>query len=204
VLRRLVLLACPLAAACAASPETPDDLPGTPEPPFAVSAYFAPSGFMGDGSDGVSLIADVDPDTCASRPDGARGDCYRFTYTPSTQLWAGVYWQFPPNNWGAQEGKQIEPGATKVAFYASSATGGETLKVTIGGIRDITLPFSDSIKAEGSFTLTTEMQRFEVDLGGAAYDRVIGGFSWTTSYPEGTNPSTAAPTVVFLDDVVWE
>jgi hypothetical protein len=202
VLRRLLLLPCVFAGACAASPDDPgDDVPGVPEPPFAVSAYFAPSGFMGDGSDGVSLVADTEG--CTTRPDGARGDCYRFTYTPSTQLWAGVYWQFPPNNWGSMEGKAIAPGASSVSFYAATDSGGETLKVTIGGIRDVTLPYSDTLKAEGTFTLTTSMTRYTVDLGGD-YDKVIGGFSWTTSYPEGTDPTSADPIVLYLDDVVWE
>jgi len=199
---QLFLLLPLFAAACAASPSDDPDVPGLPEPPFAVSAYFAPSGFMGDGADGVSLLAETE--SCAPRPDGARGDCYRFTYTPATQLWAGVYWQFPANNWGNAEGKQIKPGATQVAFYASSAAGGEKLDVTIGGIHDLMLPYQDSISVKGSFTLTTEMTRYTVDLSATPYDRVIGGFSWATSYPEGTDPTTAAPIVLYLDDVVWE
>ncbi|HVK77319.1 MAG TPA: hypothetical protein VM734_28630 [Kofleriaceae bacterium] len=202
----LVLTGAALLAGCAA---TVDDMPdgvGPPEPPFAVSSFFAPSGYMGDGADpsGTALISADDPAQCAPRPSGARGDCYKFTYNAGPQLWAGVYWQFPPNNWGSVEGKALGAGASKVAFYAASERGGETLKITIGGIKDVTLPYSDDLKAEGSVTLTTTMTRYTVDLAGRTYDKVIGGFSWAANHPEGTDPATAPPIVVFLDDVVWE
>lgn len=188
-------------AGCAAGADT--DVPGV-EPlklPFAVSSVFAPSGYMGDGVNGTAVIADTE---CADRPSGARGDCYRFTYHASTMLWSGVYWQYPANNWGAAEGMAIPPGATQVSFYAAGEAGGEVLTIKIGGIRDTTLPYSDTISAQGTFRLTTAMTKYSVDLGGQPYDTVIGGFSWATAHPEGTDPATAAPIVFFLDDLVWE
>jgi hypothetical protein len=203
----LALLASTALAACSAGvDDTPDGVDPTPEdgvnPPFVVSTYYAPSGFMGDGSDGVSLVADTAG--CAPRPSGAEGDCYRFTYTPNSKLWAGVYWQFPANNWGAAEGKQIAPGATQVSFYAASAGGGETLKVTVGGIHDVTLQYSDTLKAAGEFPLTTTMTKYTVPLNGQTYDRVIGGFSWVVALPQGSDATTAKPVVVYLDNIMWE
>jgi hypothetical protein len=193
------------AAGCSASvDENPDGLDPTPEngadPPFAVSAFYAPSGYMGDAT---GIVGDV-AENCAPRPEGARGDCYRFTYTPGPQAWAGVYWQHPANNWGAAEGQRIAPGATEVTFYAAGEAGGETLKITVGGIKDVTLPYSDTIKAMTEITLTTEMTQYTVDLSAMTYDAVIGGFSWTTNLPQGTDPTTAAPIVFFLDDIAWE
>jgi len=205
----IALTAFSLLAACSAGvDETPPGVDPTPEngidPPFAVSTYFAPSGFMGDGADGTSLVAETASGSCAARPADADGDCYRFTYKASTKLWAGVYWQFPPNNWGSTEGKKVAPGATEVSFWAAGGNGGETLKVTIGGIEDIMLPNKDSFKVQGSFTLTKDMTRYTVPLGNVTYERVIGGFSWVANYPEGTNPAMAQPIVVFLDDIAWE
>lgn len=194
-------IAFALAAGCAAGADTEPPGLGPPELPLAVSSVFAPSGYMGDGAGGTAVVADTE---CAERPSGARGDCYRFTYTAGPLLWSGVYWQFPPNNWGSAEGKAMPAGASHVAFYAAGAAGGEVLTIKIGGIRDTTLPYSDTMSAQGTFTLTTEMTRYTVDLAGQSYDKVIGGFSWATAYPEGTNPATAAPIVFFLDDVVWE
>ncbi len=196
-------------AACAATVEPdPMDVDPTPEngvdPPFAVSSIFAPSGYMGDGTTGTAVLADQGGEFCKPRPTGARGDCYRFTYAADTQLWAGVYWQFPPNNWGSAEGKKVAPGASQVSFYAAGAVGGEILKITVGGIKDVTLPNSDALKADATVTLTPEMTQYTVALGSQPYDKVIGGFSWATNYPEGTNPATAAPIVFYLDDIVWE
>jgi len=195
-----------MAAGCSAGLDDapPGVGPNGVETPFAVSNYFAPSGYMGDGAGGTALTATTGGATCATRPEGARGDCYRFSYEAGTQLWAGVYWQFPPNNWGSAEGKKIAPGATQVSFWAAGAAGGEPLKVVIGGIHDVTLPHSDTLKAETEVMLTTEMTHYTIDLAGQTYEKVIGGFSWYTHYAEGTNPSTAAPIVVFLDDIVWE
>jgi hypothetical protein len=190
-----------LAAGCAAGADT--DVPGIepPQLPLAVSSVFAPSGYMGDGAGGTAVVADT---SCAERPSGARGDCYRFTYDAGAMLWAGVYWQFPANNWGAAEGKAIPPGATNVSFYAAGEQGGEMLTIKIGGIKDAMLPFGDTFSAQTKVTLTTAMTKYTVDLAGQSYDKVIGGFSWATAYPEGTNPETAAPIVFFLDDLVWE
>ena len=201
------LFASTLLAACSAGvDETPEGVDPTPEDgldaPFVVSTYFAPSGFMGDGSDGASLVADTAG--CAPRPDGAQGDCYRFTYTAAKQLWAGVYWQFPANNWGAMEGKKIKPGAKQVSFYAAGGEGGEVLKVAVGGIHDVTLPYSDTMKVPGQFTLTKEMTKYTVSLDGQTYDKVIGGFSWVVNYPEGSDPAKVKPIVVFVDDLKWE
>lgn len=190
-----------LAAGCAAGADPEPPGLGPPQLPLAVSSVFAPSGYMGDGADGTAVVADM---MCAERPSGARGDCYRFTYEAGPMLWAGVYWQYPPNNWGMSEGKAMPAGATQVSFYAAGAAGGEVLTIKIGGIRDTMLPYSDTISAQETFTLTTEMTKYSVDLTGQSYDRVIGGFSWATAYPEATDPATAAPIVFFLDDVVWE
>ena len=198
--------ACSLMLVVGCSAGVDEDMPpddGPPKLPFAVSKYFAPSGFMGDGAGGTALVADVGA-SCAERPDGALGDCYRFTYTAETMLWAGVYWQFPPNNWGSMEGKPIEPGATEVSFWAAGGAGGEKLKVTVGGVKDVTLPYSDTLKAELTVDLTTTMTRYTVPLGGQSYDKVIGGFSWVANHPMGTDPTTAPPIVISLDGILWE
>jgi hypothetical protein len=204
------LLSVPLSASllvgCAA--EVDKDPPGVTPPegvsaPFAVSDYYAASGYMGDGEDGVSVTGGLPNENCAPRPDGARGDCYRFDYKASTKLWTGVYWQSPADNWGEMEGQKIAPGATKVSFYAASLGGGETLKVKVGGIKDPLLVNADTLDVESSALLTTEMTKFTIELNGE-YDKVLGGFAWFVNYPQGTDPATAAPIALFFDDIVWE
>jgi hypothetical protein len=88
---------------------------------FAVSNEFAASGAMGDGAD-EELFAIFPPlggqDACSGylerRKDSAgrapAGACYRFEYLSNgTDNWAGVYWQWPANNWGQEKGRRISP-----------------------------------------------------------------------------------------------
>src|ERR1051325_5429709 len=96
-----VISAVVLAAGCAVQADRHPADAAPAELPLAVSSVFVPSGYMGDGANGTSVVNDT---ACATRPSGARGECYHFTYHASTQLWSGVYWQFPSNNWGSSEG----------------------------------------------------------------------------------------------------
>src|SRR4051812_9792574 len=84
------------AAGCGSDPattSTPDS--GTPATaaaaslPLTLSDVFAPSGYMGDGATPGGIV--VDTTACLTpRPAGAVGDCYKVTYTPGAQGWAGV------------------------------------------------------------------------------------------------------------------
>jgi hypothetical protein len=96
-------------AGCQPSLSTLDTGPLTET--FAVSDIFTPSGYMGDGMYFGSLTATVNQG-CKPRPQGARGDCYVFTYytneAGASNPWAGVYWVFPANNWGSGPGHAID------------------------------------------------------------------------------------------------
>ena len=79
-------------------------------PSFAVSDFFTPSGHMGDGQEPGHLEMSVNEDCRMPSPSNARGNCYRFTYSPpGEKLWAGVFWAFPANNWGAEPGRLFRP-----------------------------------------------------------------------------------------------
>lgn len=89
---------------------------------FAVSDYYTPSGFMGDGQYFGSLVGTTNQN-CKPRPQGARGNCYSFTYYPNTidkDPWAGVFWVFPANSWGSTYGHAIDASKfTRISFYAA-------------------------------------------------------------------------------------
>jgi hypothetical protein len=77
---------------------------------FAVSDFFTPSGYMGDGMFFGNLTGTINQG-CKPRPPGARGNCYVFTYYPlpdEGDPWAGVYWVFPANNWGSIRGRAVD------------------------------------------------------------------------------------------------
>jgi len=192
-----VLAALAAPAACSVSASPPDDAPLTP--PFTVSDHFAPTGYMGDGT-AIGAV-NQENDACSSRapnPNGAVGDCYKITYTPSNG-WAGVYWQYPANNWGAKPGRTILPGATHLSLWAMGARGGEKLELHVGGIHDDTLPYRDSIDASTTVTLTAGWQEYTVNFGPKTYDQVIGAFAWIAH----AAPGDPGPIVFYLDGITW-
>jgi hypothetical protein len=179
--------------------------------PFAVSAEFVPSGFMGDSpADFNAVKMSPDASKCPARDPSAKGACYSIDWTPSflagaKSAWVGVYWQYPANNWGGKAGKAIGSGATKVTFLAKGAAGGEALTFLTGGINakggDPTLTFSDSFSAKTDVTLTTSWTRYEVPLMGQTYSSVIGAFGWSMT----TSAMAAVTSVTFyVDDIAWE
>jgi hypothetical protein len=187
-----------------------DDVSSEPiAPPFAVSDYFVPSGFMGDvaetnGRKPLELFYDG----CRPRPAGARGNCYRFVYHP-TPLdaggvgWAGVYWQSPANNWGQDRPQSVVPSARRVSFMASGGESAEDVTIFVGGLSAVDadglpLPYRDSLSVTQTFTLTAEPTRYDVPIpDDASYDFVVGAFGFSLA------GDGAASRALFLDDIAW-
>ncbi len=166
--------------------------------PFVVDSLFVASGYMGDGSSPGAIMQDDNMTCAATRPMGAVGHCHKFTYTPGTVGWGGVYWQYPVNNWGAMPGKRITPGATKITFYAWGAAGGETVKFIAGGMTG--MANVDTLNASVSASLTTTPTPYIIDLTSQTYDAVLGGFGWTITAPMGST----APISFTVDSIRWE
>ena len=99
----------------------------TPELPLYVDEWFGPSGYMGDGEDGL-----IESTPCPVRPSMGLGTCHRFAWT-QVKGWAGVFWQFPDGNWGTTGGLAMPAGAQTVRFTAWGQTGTEV--VTFGAGR---------------------------------------------------------------------
>ncbi|HEY4105376.1 MAG TPA: hypothetical protein VGM44_15870 [Polyangiaceae bacterium] len=114
--------------------------PGPIQGSFYVSNFFTPSGDMGDGEFAGYLVTTFNT-ACKERPAGAGGDCYRFDYYVSSQKWAGVYWVYPSNSWGAYPGRDVigpvdlgngQRGYNSVSF--SAAIDQATLDANPGGL----------------------------------------------------------------------
>ena len=165
---------------------TPGAEQRVPTLPMAVDDWFGPSGYMGDGEDGL-----VDASACTERAPDAMGRCHRFTWTRGSKGWAGVFWQHPDGNWGTGEGLEMPTGATAVTFSAWGETGTEV--VTFGtGMGDV-----DGFGLElPAATLSTSPTRYRIDLSEVAYGRVVGGFVWTSS-------GQADETTFYVDDIRW-
>ncbi len=146
---------------------------------------FVPSGFMGS-TDNIKLVQD-------SRDDPKQGaNCIKVTYDRG-DAWAGVVWQSPENDWGDQEGGFDLRGATKMTFWARSATGSE--KVTFGvGLIGRDKPFFDTTKKEIVIDLTRQWKQYTIDLKDADLQRIKSGFFFSLA-------GQGKPITFYLDDL---
>jgi hypothetical protein len=210
------LCALPLAATgCLPSLNDPDYGPLTSQ--FVVSDIFSPSGFMGDGATPGYMTVDFDVAHCKQpRPPGAQGYCYSFTYfmDPTHNLdWAGAYWVFPTNSWGAYPGYAIQSqNFQQVRFWAAidmptpatAAGGGTTFFNGIaGGIdgngfygpnctngpRDFSrCTHVDKVRAQEVYEIGKDIgpdfKQFHISLAGQpATDELVGAFAWSMNFP---------------------
>lgn len=166
----------------------------TPELPMAVDDWYAASGYMKDGEDPMARYLSGDS-SCPERAHAnAVGQCHRFTYQPGPLAQAGVYWQYPANNWGDtnEPGLAVPSGAQSVRFYAWSDT--DALPVTfMAGLGNEIDGFGIELN---SIMLTTDPTEYTIDLTGVTYDEVIGAFGWF-------HDSTGNPVAINIDDIHW-
>ena len=200
-----------MAAAIIPPPVNPDlamPLPPTSMLPFVVDTVFVSSGFMGDGAKpGTVTMTPAktgDSTDCNGKRSStsAAGSCHTVSYAPPASAgmgWAGVYWQYPANNWGMKAGYAVPAGAKKVSFQAKGAKGGEKVTFLAGGIIGAGNPYTDSIKATATVTLTADWAPYSLDLSGQSYSQVLGGFGWTM-----TATDAAVSGSFFVDDVQWQ
>lgn len=151
--------------------------------PFALEGKYIPSGWMGDvvkpdGKGQISVkkeIVQLDgKDVSATRIDYQQG---------SSSGWAGIYWQYPENNWGDKPGLKLT-GAKKISFYAKGERGGEIVKFKSGGINDAAKPHHDTFERtleDGEIVLSNNWKKYEIDLSGSDLSNVIGGFAWASA-----------------------
>ncbi len=159
--------------------------------------HFTPSGYMPDGR---CIVMDD-----AWQHDVKKGrSCIRVMYdtecSAQGQRWAGVYWQDPPNNWGAVKGGFDLSGAQRLVFWARGEKGGERVEeFKVGGIGAGQM-YQDSASASlREVTLTREWKEYVIDLRGKDLSRISGGFAWSTNID--VNPQGC---VFYIDEVRFE
>ncbi len=211
--RDLVLLFPLTIAACLPSLNDPDY--GPLNETFAVSDFFSPSGFMGDGAKQGFLSVDFREEFCKQpRPTGARGRCYSFTYYmdgSSNMMWGGVYWVYPTNSWGARPGYMLDSARFKqVSFYAAvemptpstKSGGGDCFFNGIAGGIDAKgfygpTEHDDKIRAQEVYQVGTDIgpdyKQFHVSLANQpAAAELVGAFAWSIDFPSDSCTCTVA------------
>ena len=174
---------------------------------------FFPTGNMGDLSNAEINIY------CKELPYSG-SSCIKIAYKAKPGQaygWAGLYWQYPPNNWGNIPKAYDLTGATKLTFWARGKDGGEVInKFQVGGI---TGKYRDSgIASIGPITLSKEWKKYTINLRNMnnsiiisdedkecwpfmePLSRIIGGFCWATSLEANNSQSIT----FYLDEIRFE
>jgi exo-beta-1,3-glucanase (GH17 family) len=178
----------------------------SPENKFYASGWIGELAYLAENDSTNFNLLDYIDESCTDDPfSGA--SCIRISYTPSADgNWAGIYWQFPVNNWGIYPGYDFsnsisETDTVVLSFWAKGKTDNVKANFRAGGIANIYLDYRDSFgPAETDFvTLTTEWKKYSIDLTGRDLSMVIGGFCWVSDaerYP--------LCTTIYLDDIIIE
>jgi hypothetical protein len=185
-------------ASCAPAGQSPTDINDPLPLPFAVSDYFTPTGAEGDAESPSYMSSS---NGCASRapaPGGPYGDCYAVTYAAPNQMWGGIYWQFPANNWGTSQGRRVSAGATKCTLWARADVSSPlALSFGVGGEGGTTEQYADNVGGGLlNAMVTSDWQEFSFPVTGT-YDWVLSGFHFSVTW--GNQPVT-----FYLDSIQWQ
>ena len=120
--------------------------------------------------------------------------------------WTGIFWQYPPNNWGNKTLRPVElkkvdlSGAKRFVFWARGLKGDEVIsEFKIGGINGAEAEGDSDSTSIGPITLTKKWKRYEIDLEGLDLSYIIGGFAFAATADENPDGFT-----ILLDDLYYE
>lgn len=220
VLLPLIFLISACSARGTAASSGPNYDPDLITVPFLVDDHFVPSGCIGDCSSGVAIDEECPGGRAAA---DAQGRCHHFTYTAGELGWAGMLWQTVEQNWGAEPGRNVAPGATAVHFYAKSSGPTQPLTILIGGVDAAdggkacttdgecasgacqhgacSEPHHDTLRLSQALSIqSAAWQAVTIPLTGLSYaPELMSGFGWTAAMAPGQQ------TIEFcLDDLRWE
>ena len=157
--------------------------------------HFIPAGWMPNAGTAKDLKFEG-----SSKEDPYLGDtCIKIQYKDvSGNLWAGIYWQNPANNWGNVDAGYDLSKATKLTFWARGEKGGEKIEeFKVGGL---TGEYSDSdVSNIGPVVLNKEWTQYTIDLKGKDMSYIFGGFCWATNIDGNPNGAT-----FYLDEIKYE
>jgi hypothetical protein len=155
--------------------------------------HYIPSGWMGD-------YGDMKLNTGWTENPHSGKTCIKVIYNAKMAQnagWCGIYWQYPPNNWGARKGFNVV-GAKKLTFWARGGKGGEKIsEFKVGGITG-DMPDTDS-QSIGPVELTKEWKQYTIDLTDRDLSNISGGFCFSASKDDNSDGFE-----LYLDDIQYE
>lgn len=156
------------------------------------TSYFVVSGYMGDVK-ALKLVKVNDTYSFKT--------CLKISYQPKFQMdsqgWAGIAWQWPPNNWGDnKKGGYDLSDAKFLYFWARGAKGDELVEFKMGGAGG---PYGDTDSAtSGVIALSKKWQLYRIDLRKKNLKNVITAF--TLIFTQALNPNGLT---LFLNEIYY-
>jgi hypothetical protein len=179
-----------------ASPQPSTNEQGSSAPVFEVQEPIVPSGWMGDGESGTKYIQVV-PNSRENCHAGKT--CWKWSYRAGPKGWAAVAWQFPENNWGNAQGRNMS-GYSRVTFWARGLKGGERLIFKAGGNTPPQARFPASFEAStDTITLTSQWTQYSIPLAGKDLSNTASFFTWVATGRQ--NPDGV---IFYLDGIFYE
>ncbi len=148
---------------------------------------FAPSGWMGDASNGGVIVGD-----CPPTLGYCTGLCRSFEVRRGDHGWSSIAWHYPDGNWdGSKTGVLVPKDARSVRVTIWGEKGGE--RVTIGvGNRDV-----DGFEMNRRLVLTSTPTVYRLNVAGHEWTDVVYGFYWASS------PDPDEVVRFYLADLTW-
>ena len=138
--------------------------------PADIDVYFHPTGWMSDGEQKEQYFDLIYLE-----------DYIKITYTPGPEGWVGMYWQYPENNWGQYQGRNVTK-ARELTFWAKGEQGSEIVEFKAGGTNDPNKEYRDSFEVSlGRQTLSSDWEEYTIALDDQDLSNVIGAFAWVAS-----------------------
>lgn len=121
--------------------------------------HFFPTGWMGD-------LDSITMDDASHESPHSGKTCLKIIYSPKgPNSWAGIYFQYPLNNWGDYPGYNIS-GPRRVTFWARGEKGGEKAEFKVGGINSPGKSYKDSFGpvSSGILKLPNQWVKYTINL----------------------------------------
>ena len=133
--------------------------------PKATFLKFQPTGWMGNTT-ALTLTSTYKEGT---------NNCIKVDYAGTSETdWAGIYWQYPMNNWGEQTGMNLT-GENRLVLKMRGEKGGEKIdRIVVGGITNDTA--SEMLM---DIRLTPYWREYTIDLTNKDLSNISGGFAFT-------------------------
>jgi len=171
--------------------------------PYDIGNNFRTSGYMGCGSDCITITSEMPNDKDAA--NASHLDCFKITVSKDPEGWGGLFWLNKPDNWGDKSGENFSNcGYTKLTFWIKAKNDSSLGKKVYfeSGMEDNGKRYKNSYdKTRMSVKLPEDWTKHIINLNGKNMSSIINAFGFVVEGLSGINGSEVT---FFLDQIQFE